>query len=173
MPIDSVSYHGETGAAGKRPPRRSPFPFFQELTELRMAVDFVCGHPTRLHPCVQGTPSVVPVPAWWRTPFLPGCQLQRSERGLPSTPSADRVPGQSERPPLAPIRQEDTDLTVLNATCRARILSPHTRRLVSLFEKPCFIDNQDTLRVSHMIHHIALEIIAYLVGIPLGSAKHR
>jgi hypothetical protein len=72
---------------------------------------------------------------------------------------------------LAGIGQKDADLTVFNASCRPTVLALHPDRLLPLFEKAGFINDQHPIGIGKQLSHIGLELIAHLVALPDRSIE--
>ena len=70
------------------------------------------------------------------------------------------------------VRQEDTDLAVLNAAYRATVLPRDASGVRALFEKARFIDDAHRVWGVEVVSHIGAQPISQVVRIPIGPAQH-
>src|SRR5207245_9112711 len=77
-----------------------------------------------------------------------------------------------ERAPLTTrVGEEHADLAVLDAPGRAAVLPLYPDRLRALLEKAGLIDDQHRVLLPELLHHVRPQLIAYLVGIPVGPGQ--
>src|SRR5262245_33912204 len=74
-------------------------------------------------------------------------------------------------PLLGRVSQEDSDLTILNAPGSPRILPPHACALGPLFQETSFVNHQNSIFITQMLHHILTQIISDLVRAPHGATE--
>jgi hypothetical protein len=71
----------------------------------------------------------------------------------------------------AGVDQVDGDLGVLNPARGAGVLALDADRAGALLHVPGLVDHQHRLVVVQVLHHVVAQVVAYLVGFPLGPAE--
>ena len=76
------------------------------------------------------------------------------------------------RPARGGVGEEDADLAVLDPPGRPRVLALATpARLHSLLQEAGLINDQHRLRVAEVFDDVRPQVIAHLVGAPLGAPE--
>ena len=71
----------------------------------------------------------------------------------------------------AGVGQEDADLGVLDPTGGAGVLTSDPRGMLALLEESGLIENQDGLVIAEGLNRVDSQVIADLVGIPVGATQ--
>jgi hypothetical protein len=137
------------------------------------AVDLVAGHPGDRDLGLQR-----PLQHALRQLRL-GAEADRIWDGSRSAarPIAEPALGQVQLPidqgmsVAAGIGQEHPDLAVLDPPGRAGVLPLDPSRVGALLEEPGLVHHQHRARVTQVLHDVAAEIIADLVGVPAGVVE--
>jgi hypothetical protein len=69
------------------------------------------------------------------------------------------------------VREKDAHLTVFFAASCAAVLAFHACRLLSLLQKPRFVNDEDRLWIRQMLLHISDEIIAHCISVEVGPLR--
>ena len=71
----------------------------------------------------------------------------------------------------AGVGQEDSDLRVLDPPGGASVLTSDPCRMLAFLEEASLVEDQGRLGVVHRLDDISPQVVADLVGVPVGSAE--
>src|SRR5512144_3444859 len=71
----------------------------------------------------------------------------------------------------AGVAQEDTDLAVLDAPGRARVLALHADRMCALLHKTGLVQHEHGLRIAPMLDHVGAQGVAHPVRLPARASQ--
>jgi hypothetical protein len=76
-------------------------------------------------------------------------------------------PPVDQRPPVrGRVRQEHSDLAVLDPACGSAVLALHADRAGALLEESGLVHDQNRVRMAQVLHHQLAQFVADRVGVP-------
>src|SRR5829696_775542 len=82
-----------------------------------------------------------------------------------------QLPVDESLTPKGGIGQKHPDLAVLRLAGGAGVLALDPDALLALLDEARFIDDEDRTLLTQMLTHIASEIVAHGIGVPVGSTQ--